>query len=175
MTDQRSRFDWQQAASFAARAHDGQHRKDGVTPYVAHPYRVAMTVRHVFGIDDEVALVAALLHDTIEDTTTDYDELLETFGREVADAVAALSKDMRLPEHLREPAYDKQLAAASWQARAVKLGDVFDNYCDSATEAKRKAVVDKVRRAIACAGDDKRLAPAIAAVTELIGDASLPG
>jgi (p)ppGpp synthase/HD superfamily hydrolase len=52
---------------------------------------VALTVRQVFGVDDEVALAAALLHDTIEDATTDYDDLIEAFGREVAEAVAALT------------------------------------------------------------------------------------
>src|SRR5688572_12897029 len=93
---------WQAAVSFAARVHAGQLRKDGRTPYAAHPMRVALTVRHVFGVDDETALVAALLHDVIEDTKTDYDDILEAFGREAADAVAALTKDGRLPEARRE-------------------------------------------------------------------------
>jgi guanosine-3',5'-bis(diphosphate) 3'-pyrophosphohydrolase len=104
---------WQQAASFAARQHQGQLRKDGRTPYFAHPVRVALTVRHVFGVDDETALAAALLHDLIEDTTTDYDDLLEMFGKDVADTVAALTKDSRLPEEQREAAYDRQLSVAS--------------------------------------------------------------
>ena len=78
---------WQQAVSFAARAHDGQLRKDGRTPYIAHPIRVALTVRHLFGVDDETALAGALLHDTIEDTTTDYDDLMAAFGQQVASAV----------------------------------------------------------------------------------------
>ena len=96
--DKASTPSWQRAASFAARAHDGQLRKDGRTPYVSHPFRVAMTVRHIFGIDDEVALCVALLHDTIEDTTTDYDDLSREFGPEVAEAVACLTKDKRLYE-----------------------------------------------------------------------------
>src|SRR5688572_4091330 len=87
-----------EAASFAARAHRHQLRKDGQTPYVAHPFRVCLVVRHVFGIDDPDTLAVALLHDTIEDTTTDYDDLAERLGGRVAAAVAALSKDMRLPE-----------------------------------------------------------------------------
>ena len=41
---------WQQAASFAARFHRHQTRKDGLTPYIAHPFRVAMTVRDIFGV-----------------------------------------------------------------------------------------------------------------------------
>jgi len=159
---------WQRAVSFAARAHDGQFRKDKVTPYIAHPFRVAMTVRHVFGSEDVTALAAALLHDTIEDTTTDYDDLLAEFGREVADAVAALTKDMRMEEAKREQAYDQQLANASWQARLVKLADAYDNYCDQFDETKRAKAVEKARRAIACAGDDPRLQVAVAAVRKLI-------
>ena len=57
-----------EAVSFAARAHRHQLRKDGETPYVAHPFRVCLIVRHIFGIDDPAFLSAALLHDTIEDT-----------------------------------------------------------------------------------------------------------
>lgn len=71
----------QEAASFAARAHRHQVRKDGRTPYTAHPFRVCLVVRHVFGHDDPRMLQAALLHDTIEDTTTDYDDLAERLRR----------------------------------------------------------------------------------------------
>ena len=50
---------WRDAAGFAAEKHAGQFRKDSRTPYIAHPFRVAMTVRHVFGVDDPIALAAA--------------------------------------------------------------------------------------------------------------------
>src|SRR5713226_1016830 len=91
-----------EAVSFAARAHRHQLRKDGQTPYVAHVFRVCLIVRHVFGIDDPHALMAAALHDTIEDTNTDFDDLEETFGREVAEWAATLCKDTRRPETERE-------------------------------------------------------------------------
>ncbi len=161
---------WQQAASFAARQHKGQLRKDGQTPYFAHPVRVALTVRHVFGVEDETALAAALLHDLIEDTTTDYDDLLEQFGKEVADAVAALTKDARLPEDEREAAYDRQLSEASWQARLVKLADVYDNFCDARSDGERQKCVEKAQRAIRCAGDSPQLQNAIKIVNTLIGE-----
>jgi guanosine-3',5'-bis(diphosphate) 3'-pyrophosphohydrolase len=119
------------AASFAARAHRHQLRKDGETPYVAHPFRVCLIVRHVFDIDDPDVLIAALLHDTIEDTTTDYDDLERRFGGEVASWVAALSKDKRLPEDEREAAYMAVLAAAPPAVKVAKLGDIFDNLSDS--------------------------------------------
>jgi (p)ppGpp synthase/HD superfamily hydrolase len=159
---------WQRAASFAAREHAGQVRKDGKTPYFAHPTRVALTVCHVFGETDETALVAALLHDLIEDTKTDYDDLVEEFGEGVAAAVAALTKDARLPEEKRESAYDEHLARASWQARLVKLADVYDNFSDSRDDAERKKFAAKARRAIRCAGDAPELARAVQIVQHLI-------
>lgn len=121
-----------EAVAFAARAHDGQVRKDGKTPYFSHVVRVCLVLRHVFGIDDPRALTAAVLHDTIEDTTTDHDDLAARFGRDVADWAAALCKDKRLPEAEREAAYVAQLARAPWQVKVSKLADVFDNLLDSA-------------------------------------------
>lgn len=119
------------AAGFAAKAHQFQKRKDGLTPYVAHVFRVCLTVRHVFGIADPKVLTAALLHDTIEDTPTDFDDVAEQFGADVAGWVAALTKDMRLPDDSREDAYRAVLAAAPWQVIACKLADLYDNLSDS--------------------------------------------
>jgi guanosine-3',5'-bis(diphosphate) 3'-pyrophosphohydrolase len=147
---------WQHAAAFAARAHRHGLRSDGRTPYVAHVFRVAMTVRDVFGCADEAAICAALLHDTIEDTGADYDEIDAAFGREVAGCVAALTKNAALPEREREPEYDARLARADWRARLVKLADVYDNFCDRAdrTEPGMAKVVAKCRRALALAQAD---------------------
>jgi (p)ppGpp synthase/HD superfamily hydrolase len=133
MTDQPGGHLWQGAASFAARAHEGEVRKDGKTPYAAHPFRVAMTLRQVFGCDDEVCIAAALLHDTIEDSGVDYDDIEAGYGTAVADVVAAMSKDMRMREDRREVLYDEQLAAAGWRAALVKLADVYDNLSDAGT------------------------------------------
>jgi guanosine-3',5'-bis(diphosphate) 3'-pyrophosphohydrolase len=118
------------AVAFAARAHQGQLRKDGKTPYASHPFRVCLIVRDIFGIDDPRVLAAAVLHDTIEDTTTDFDDLAKHFGREVAEWVAQLSKDKRLQENGREQQYVASLAAAGWQVQVCKLGDVCDNLLD---------------------------------------------
>lgn len=120
-----------QAVAFAARAHRGQIRKDGQTPYASHPFRVCLILRDVFGITDREALAAALLHDTLEDTTTDFDDLAQRFGPRVAQFVVTLTKDNRLPEEEREKVYSEGLAAAPWQVKACKLADVFDNLQDS--------------------------------------------
>src|SRR5262249_22101667 len=90
------------AIAFAAHAHRHQLRKDQRTHYASHAFRVCFTVRHVFGIDDNSVLAAAVLHDTLEDTTTDFDDLAESFGKEIADWVAQLSKDKRLVHDGRE-------------------------------------------------------------------------
>ncbi len=134
------------AISFAARQHEGQLRKDGQTPYVAHPMRVLAIMTTVFGVKDPATLVAAVLHDTIEDTTTDRDDLIERFGERVASFVAALTKDKRRPEEEREKAYFETLAAAPVEVKLCKLADTFDNLIDSATlsdqsrtKTKRKA------------------------------------
>lgn len=124
---------WQAAAALGARRHRHQIRKDGETPYYSHCVRVAMTVAVVFGCDDEVALAAALLHDTIEDTATDYDDVADACGVEVADVVATLTKNMALPEHVREPEYHGRLERGPWRARLVKLADQYDNLTDTAT------------------------------------------
>lgn len=152
---------WQAAVSFSARAHRHQIRRDGHTPYFAHPVRVMMTMVHVFGCTDEVTLCAALLHDTIEDTTTDYDDLAERFGVAVADLVAVLTKNMARPEPEREREYDARLAKADWRARLVKLADVYDNLCDVHTSpsdkvAKKRAdAIEKCHRALALAKVDE--------------------
>jgi len=157
---------WQQAASFAARAHEHQLRNDGVTPFASHPVRVALTVACLFGITDETVLASALLHDVIEDCHVDYDELNELFGPAVADIVACLTKDKRLIEHEREDAYDRQLAAGPWEARLIKLADVYDNLADSRGSESRRAKLDKVRRALKIAADDPELAEARRIVAE---------
>lgn len=140
-----------EAVSFAARAHRHQIRKDGTTPYVGHAFRVSLIVRHVFGIDDPAMLTAALLHDTIEDTTTDFDDLVKHFGREVADWVALLTKDKRLPEEDREEAYFTGLARAPWQVQVCKMADLFDNVMDSKhlTPAQRKKTLHRSQQVLA--------------------------
>jgi guanosine-3',5'-bis(diphosphate) 3'-pyrophosphohydrolase len=144
-----------EAAAFAARAHRHQLRKDDRTPYVSHPFRVCLVVRQVFGFDDPKVLAAALLHDTIEDTTTDCDDLTDEFGPDVARWVGAVSKDARLPFDRREEAYRRALAAADWQAKVVKLADLYDNLGDSRHFApkQRRKTAEKARGYLAAVRD----------------------
>jgi guanosine-3',5'-bis(diphosphate) 3'-pyrophosphohydrolase len=146
-----------ETVGFAARAHDGQKRKDGKTPCISHVVRVCLIVRHRFGIDASDVLQAALLHDTIEDTTTDFDDLAERFSPAVASWAAALSKDKRLEDGPREKAYGEALRNAPWQVQICKLADVYDNQLDSAhldAERRRKAR-SRGRQYLACIADSK--------------------
>ncbi|MEM9559040.1 MAG: HD domain-containing protein [Planctomycetota bacterium] len=178
---QLGREPWREAISFAQRAHTGQTRRDGQTPYASHVVRVMMTVRDTFGCEDGVALAAAALHDTIEDTPTDYDDLAGAFGAPVADIVAALTKNMLLPETPREADYDTRLRAADWRGRLIKLADVLDNAADSGkprADNKPRAtgkLRHKVERAIALAqpdaADHPETARAIGLVSALLDPA----
>jgi guanosine-3',5'-bis(diphosphate) 3'-pyrophosphohydrolase len=137
-----------EAVAFAARAHRHQVRKDNQTPYVSHVFRVCLVLRHVFGVEDPQALAAAVLHDTIEDTTTDFDDLAEQFGADVAAWVALLTKDKRLPEPQREEAYMADiLRCPAWQVRVCKLADIFDNLMDArhTAPAQRQKVLVRSR------------------------------
>ena len=65
---------YSEALAFATKKHDGQMRKDGVTPYIVHPIGVADMIAGVpfDEIDREIVLSSAVLHDTLEDTDTSY-------------------------------------------------------------------------------------------------------
>ena len=149
---------WQHAASHAARAHASQKRKDNKTPYIAHCARVAMVVAVVFECRDPAILTAAFLHDILEDTTVDFDDLLKDYGREVAELVAAMSKDHRMEEHLREAAYEAQLASSSWKARMIKLADVYDNLTDAMDVKAQTKFLGKAEAALHFAASDQELA-----------------
>jgi len=149
---------WQDAIAFAARRHTGQMRRDKKTPYVSHVFRVAMTVCACFGCHDEAALCAAALHDTIEDTGTDFDDIEDRFGIQTAHIVAALTKNMILREPEREVDYDQRLAKADWRARLVKLADVYDNLHDLPNSKPSAGALERMTsrcaRAIALAEPD---------------------
>ena len=164
---------WQEAVSFACRQHEHHYRKDGRTPYAAHVIRVMMTVRDCFGCDDPDALCAAALHDTIEDTPADFDDIEGDFGTAVADIVAALTKNMLLREDQREADYDLRLARADWRARLIKLADVYDNLCDALTRTggdndATQRLVARCHRAINLAQPDAAPHPETARAITLV-------
>jgi len=118
-----------QAKEFAKKKHANQKRKDGKTPYWKHLEDVVVLVKKL-RIRDVDILCAGWLHDTIEDTSTDYDDIYEKFGKKTADIVASVTKDTRLPRKERERQYLIQLKKSSWQAKTIKLCDIIANISD---------------------------------------------
>ncbi|MCK6476296.1 MAG: hypothetical protein L6Q35_05650, partial [Phycisphaerales bacterium] len=92
---------------------------------------------------------------------TDYEDIQSRFGTDVADMVAALTKNMALPEDEREKEYDRRLAAADWRVRLIKLADTYDNFCDSLDTEERKSKLadhlEKCDRAVKLAKADARV------------------
>jgi len=121
-----------------------------------------------FGCNDPVVLAAGLLHDAIEDTTADFDEIAETVDPEVAVLVAALTKDMRRPENEREMDYDQRLTTAPWQAKLIKLADVYDNLCDSAISGVQANSLKTAQRALVLSAGEPNLASAAEHLRQLM-------
>lgn len=117
------------AEIFAKERHKHQTRDDGKTPYWKHLKKVVENLKGL-GVTDESILCAGWLHDTIEDTDTDYDDIYDEFGKEAADIVAIVTKDTRMIKKDREIAYCKQLKKGSWQAQIVKFADILANLED---------------------------------------------
>ncbi len=159
---------WQRAAKLAAQFHQHQLRKDGATPYICHPIRVALTVRQEFGEDDATLLAAALLHDVIEDTPCDYDDVEAVCGSEVATLVAALSKDARLREDIREQKYAEQIRTSDWRTRLIKLADVYDNLSDAAEAEQEVNIWERAEEALGASRNEPRLAKAVHVVETLM-------
>ena len=117
------------AESFAKHRHVHQIRKDGKTLYWVHLQQVVNHLKEI-GINNDDILCAGWLHDTIEDTNTDFDDIDEKFGTKVAEIVAELTKNKRLPRMEREAEYVMQLRNSSWQAQIIKLCDILANLAD---------------------------------------------
>ena len=146
------------AASFAARKHMGQKRADGITPYFSHVARVAFILSHVFGVRDERLLAAAFLHDTVEDTATDYDEIEAEFGGPVADMVVLLTKNNMLPKRKREREYEQRLRSAPESVKIAKMADLYDNLSDRVTSIKILKTTATAERLLKAFGPSLRTA-----------------
>ena len=133
------------AISYASRIHHGQMRVDDTTPYISHPFRVTTILSVVFGIKNINILTTAVLHDSIEDTEANFDNIRKNFGDEIAENVAALTKDMRLPKKDREEEFLQELEEANVAIKLCKLADTLDNLIDteSIDDSKLMSIVAK--------------------------------
>src|SRR5215217_4722686 len=118
------------AFRYAASAHEGQTRSSG-EPFVHHPWAVAKICAELHL--DEQSLAAALLHDVVEDTETDLDELRNEFGDEIAQLVEGVTKLTRTNFQTREQSdaenYRKMIVAMAQDVRVIliKLADRLHN------------------------------------------------
>jgi guanosine-3',5'-bis(diphosphate) 3'-pyrophosphohydrolase len=103
-----------------------ERRRIGSQPVGHNP------ARREAGINDCDTLCAALLHDTIEDTDTSVEELVEAFGNPVASLVQEVTDDKRLPKAERKLLQVEHAAHLSPKARPVKLADKIANLRDVA-------------------------------------------
>ncbi|MGE0357176.1 MAG: HD domain-containing protein [Burkholderiales bacterium] len=119
------------AADFAAAKHRMQRRKDAeASPYINHSLALARVLKLEAGVDEVDVLVAAILHDTVEDTETTVAELSKEFGPEIASIVAEVTDDESLPKPERKRLQVVRAPGSSRPAKLVKLADKICNLRD---------------------------------------------
>ena len=112
------------ALRFSADKHCHQRRKDDLgSPYINHPIQVAETLWRIGGVRDLVLIIAALLHDTLEDTDATAAEILALFGVEVLNLVQEVSDDKTLPKAQRKRLQVETAPKKSFRAKQLKLAD----------------------------------------------------
>ena len=119
------------AAQFAAGKHREQRRKGtDASPYINHPLALAGTLAMEGGVDDADVLMAAILHDTIEDTKTTPRELELAFGLRVASVVVEVTDVKGQSKRLRKQLQITHAPQLSDRAKLVKLADKICNLRD---------------------------------------------
>ncbi len=172
-----------QALSFAAYKHRDQRRKNAEkTPYINHPIAVAWMLAEEGGVTDETMLVAAVLHDTVEDTDTSYDELRDQFGMGVAQLVSELTDDKSLPKQERKRLQIEHAAELSDAAKQLKIADKTCNLRDLAAHPPEKWGKKRLRKYVewavdvvaSCRGVNPRLDAAFDATVAAVTEAARP-
>ena len=115
----------EKADALAARAHEGQTRKEGRTPYIIHPRAVAEILKR-HGFSDTV-LAAALVHDTVEDTPVAIEDVRRELGEDVVRLVEPVTHDDSLPWEDKKQTYIDAVRGASAEAKAIATADKIHN------------------------------------------------
>ncbi|MGA0025103.1 MAG: HD domain-containing protein, partial [Burkholderiales bacterium] len=90
------------AVAFAAHKHRDQRRKDKeASPYINHPIELVQVLWDEGGVRDPLVIASALLHDTLEDTETSWQELRGEFGEEIADIVLEVTDTKWIRKEVR--------------------------------------------------------------------------
>jgi len=115
------------AARFAAEKHSEQRRKGAAAqPYINHLLEVAELVSRT-APDDTALIIAALLHDTVEDVHVTLEDLTRLFGPDVSAVVAELTDDKSLPQSVRKRLQVENAARKSTRAQQVSTADKISN------------------------------------------------
>jgi guanosine-3',5'-bis(diphosphate) 3'-pyrophosphohydrolase len=144
------------ALAFSAHKHRNQRRKDvDASPYINHPIALARVLAVEGGVSNHRTLAAAILHDTLEDTETTFEELKEKFGRAIAEVVREVSDDKTLSKVDRKRLQIEHAQHLSRRARLVKLADKICNVRDMAAHppqgwelARRREYYDWAKKVI---------------------------
>ncbi|MBN6204881.1 bifunctional (p)ppGpp synthetase/guanosine-3',5'-bis(diphosphate) 3'-pyrophosphohydrolase [Ralstonia pickettii] len=113
------------AKQFAEKAHEGQFRKSGNIPYITHPIRVARILERAGASD---ALVSAgYLHDVVEDTPIEIEEIEKEFGTEIANLVRAHTEDKSKSWQKRKQHTIDTLRTANRDVKQLIVADRLDN------------------------------------------------
>jgi (p)ppGpp synthase/HD superfamily hydrolase len=116
------------AYNFGAEKHAGQSRKgEAGEPYVNHLTEVAQLVAQATAGSDVDLVIAAVLHDTVEDTKTTLDELTAAFGPRVASLVGEVTDDKSLEKAERKRLQIEHAGHASTGAKIIKIADKTSN------------------------------------------------
>ncbi len=116
------------AAHFAAIKHTDQRRKgERQEPYFNHLSDVAQILAEHTNGEDPILIAGGLLHDTLEDTETTYDELVAEFGVEIADLVREVTDDTTLPKAERKRLQVVNAPHKSPRAKMIKIADKISN------------------------------------------------
>ncbi len=116
------------AADAAARWHVHQRRKGPAQePYINHLVEVAMLVADATGGSDTNLVIAALLHDSIEDCEVPQELIAKTFGDDVASLVQEVTDDKSLPKEVRKRKQVEATRKKSPRAKILKLADKTSN------------------------------------------------
>lgn len=119
------------AIRFAARRHQLQLRKDAeATPYLAHPLKVAYQLVTIGKVRDVEIIISAILHDTLEDTETTLEELIQLFSLRIASIVSDVTDDKSLAKYERKQLQILKAPLKSAGAAQIILADKFCNLSD---------------------------------------------
>lgn len=121
---------YKDALDFATAKHQGQFRKGSDDPYIVHPIGVAAFILEIGQVSIPDVIRAAILHDTLEDTETTYDELVAHFGSTVADLVKEVTDDKSLQKYQIKINQIEKVKKCSDGAKLIKMADKLYNLMD---------------------------------------------